>query len=606
MGCCHEGPVGQTIAFDICMDTAHALVHTKACRGDTITAAAPSTARMTLDASRGKHGAFVVDGLPYFPVGSYEDVRTFQNDIGNWSWLETAGNFISVYVQPLSPESSSLPAYLDRCHEMGITALVHLAPLSELPATNSSKVKLLTDFINSVKDHPALLGYYIADEPDAAHAKPPFRYPNIVQHLEDTYRIIKQVDPVHPVALLVNNPAAMHYFVNATDIGGSDPYPCGVPPDYFGPVGIAGSQVNVLNKAGRPALIAPYAFGGSSGCERFPDPAEERVMAYLAAMNGAVGLQFFIHRIKYGPPASWNAALDVGKELAEMASTILAPRADQVGVSVVSKTKGVEAAAWLDLERGILDVAVANVHNVPTAISLVLMNGTAIPAGTVVEVLFQDRTLVVEAGGVLSDVLSAYGTAAYRLVPPALTAGNPALVKGGPPAMAGRTTNSSGLVNPTNIFANPSFEQSTTVGFADGMMLTWAPPWNHAKNPNNCSFSGRADVDARTAVDGLHSLRLLASRDGCGVEVKPIMCKGRGKCTATPTSGATYEFSVWAKSAVAGLELDLIIRAGVSHKVSLTTEWARYSVTGTSNVYAALKQLSEGTVWIDLLQLAEV
>ena len=46
-------------------------------------------------------------------------------------------------------------------------------------------------------------------------------------------------------------------------------------------------------------------------------------MAYLAAMRGAVGLQFFIHRFKYGPPQAWAAALEAGRELVELSPAML-------------------------------------------------------------------------------------------------------------------------------------------------------------------------------------------------------------------------------------------------------------------------------------------
>ena len=81
-----------------------------------------------------------------------------------------------------------------------------------------------------VKDHPALLAYYIADEPDGAGFG---MDPRI---LEEVYAYIKRVDPYHPITIVLNCRGSVPRYVHTGDIIMADPYPIGLSQ----PVGCAG------------------------------------------------------------------------------------------------------------------------------------------------------------------------------------------------------------------------------------------------------------------------------------------------------------------------------------------------------------------------------
>ena len=62
----------------------------------------------------------------------------------------------------------------------------------------SKQEKLLREEVNAFRDHPALLSWYISDEP-VGQGVPP-------DSLEFAYSIIKELDPYHPVAIVFMAP----------------------------------------------------------------------------------------------------------------------------------------------------------------------------------------------------------------------------------------------------------------------------------------------------------------------------------------------------------------------------------------------------------------
>jgi hypothetical protein len=67
-------------------------------------------------------------------------------------------------------------------------------------------------------DHPALLGWYISDEPNGNDISP--------DQLEDIYRTVKKTDPWHPVSIVFMSPfISSKEFINSMDIVMADPYP---------------------------------------------------------------------------------------------------------------------------------------------------------------------------------------------------------------------------------------------------------------------------------------------------------------------------------------------------------------------------------------------
>ena len=89
--------------------------------------------------------------------------------------------------------------------------------------------------VDGVKGHPAILGYYVADEPEQALET----CPNVAQQIKARSDLVKLHDPTRPTYVVVSNSAYVpggtiewypyHYLVGTADILGLDIYPCHQP-----------------------------------------------------------------------------------------------------------------------------------------------------------------------------------------------------------------------------------------------------------------------------------------------------------------------------------------------------------------------------------------
>jgi hypothetical protein len=169
-------------------------------------------------------GGLIVNKRQFFPFGFYcyspvyptlpeeEAVRGF--------------NVISPYQKILPETFKDRKAYMDRCAELGMKVHYNLLSVSGGGGvsskidglTDSRKRELLINEVNTFKDHPALLAWYIADEPNGNKISP--------DSLVKIYKLIKETDPWHPVSVVFMAPflSSLKY-ADAMDIVMADPYP---------------------------------------------------------------------------------------------------------------------------------------------------------------------------------------------------------------------------------------------------------------------------------------------------------------------------------------------------------------------------------------------
>ena len=102
-------------------------------------------------------------------------------------------------------------AYLDEAHRQGIKVLVDLRVESKLLSEQEFR-----QIIRTHKNHPALYGWYISDEPEYQRTS--------VDLLSRYYNYCKQEDPIHPVAL-VHSKSPNPKYVNYYDLLMVDYYP---------------------------------------------------------------------------------------------------------------------------------------------------------------------------------------------------------------------------------------------------------------------------------------------------------------------------------------------------------------------------------------------
>jgi len=444
-------------------------------------------------------GGLIVNRLPFFPFGFYcyspvypslpeeEAVKGF--------------NVMSPY-QKIAPETlAERKAYMDRCAELGMKVHYNLLSVSGGGGVGS-KIEGLSDEekrnrliaeIEMFRDHPALLGWYISDEPNGKTITP--------AQLGEIYMTVKKIDPWHPVSIVFMSPfITAKKYSEALDIVMADPYPI---PDH--PVSWPGEVAGLLKtefSGKKPVWIVPQAFGGGELWSREPTLQEVRSMTWQSIINGATGIQYFVRQgLNYFPKsaATWSECGRMAIEVAELTPFLLS---DEESLPVESSTHNVIVSSRI--HKGQLIIMAVNKINQPVnAVLRVkgLANGEA-------RVLFENRTISFRSGSV-TDQLSAFGSQIY-------------LINIKPEKQTSETLN-------LNLINDAGFEDLSSPGL-----------------PSACYARPGGDrgatyfLDTRDYFEGNHSLRIRTPMQDNSLAIRffPFYVK----------AGASYTISIFAKS----------------------------------------------------------
>ncbi|MEI6499526.1 MAG: hypothetical protein WCP21_00705 [Armatimonadota bacterium] len=519
--------------------------------------AAPNPNGVVID---NRSRTLLVGGLPFCPQSCYADMQSVKDVIETEPvfGFNTIAPYLSTDLAERRKTRADLLKLFDRCAQVGLYVQLCVHGASRPPHTDE-KWAWLKEEIEAFRNHPALLSYYLADEPELGWAKP--------EDCELAYRKIKEWDPWHPVTMVFCQSEAAARYAKGMDVCMTDPYP--IP---NGPVTAVADYCDRIERdlgSSLPLWVVPQAFGGGEGWRREPSRQEMRVMTYLSYIHNARGIQYFIRRPPSVNPNSPDLWSECRRLMLELSQLTPAMSSSEPQPQVKCDLPQVHVTAFQ--RDGALTVLTANVKNAPAPLTLTLPSAYTGPA----EVLFENRTVEV-AGGKLSDLIDAMSTRVYRVpvAPPP-----PDRVK----------------LDPRNLIFNPSWEEAHNVGTPDGCYVGYgadkAASWY---------------VDPRTAVHGRQSLRLTTPVEGQGMGISPF--------PLALTPGKKYALSIWAKGEREGqkfaFSLDAAKLADTVH--ALTTEWQEYRVEFTASPEAKerrspyLTLQSAGRAWFDVLQVVPV
>jgi hypothetical protein len=503
-------------------------------------------------------GGLIADGLPFFPYGFY------CGPVSNLPEKEVVHGFnmIGPYQDNLPPSYPVRKAYMDRCAQLGIKVQYGVNSLigsghngsKGLEKTAEEKLEILKNEIIAFRDHPALLSWYINDEPDG-QGRPP-------KILEEAYELIHSLDPYHPISIVFMLPSKADAFRNTMDIAMTDPYP--IP----GPADKVLEDVQQYSKAfqyEKSVWLVPQAFGGQEMWPREPTAQEIRLMTYMGLVSGVKGIQYYVHAAGNINPQSvsaWSACSNVAIETAQMASFLLSADA---APAVHSSDPKILTRAFR--YKGNLLIIAVNNENTPKALSL----NTDTAETSEAQLWFENRTVPFENGHI-NDIIDAYGTRVYLIVNKSTT-------------------------DKSNMTLNPSFEKITSPGLAMGSNVTYT---SRQKADNGATFF----IDPRQSVDGMFSLRLVTPADSAGNKIRLV--------PMVMSNGNSYTVSIWAKAKPAEsmptfrLAMDAMEQ---THTYTLTPDWKKYNFTfrapvSSTNVILTLDLIQQGTAWFDMLQVS--
>ena len=517
-------------------------------------------------------GGLIVNKKPFFPFGFYcyspvhhtlpeeEVVRGF--------------NMMSPYQRILPATFNQRKAYMDRCAQLGMKVHYNLLSVSGGGGVGSKiedlmdaeKKALLINEIKAFRDHPALLAWYIADEPNGYGLSP--------DSLRTVYNIVRENDPWHPVSVVFMVPyMSSRKFSDALDIVLADPYP--VPDMPVTMVGNVASSLSSEFRGKRPVWIVPQAFGGSELWGREPTIQEIRSMTYQSIINGARGIQYFVRQgLNLFPKstATWNECGRMAIEIAVLTPWLLS---DEETIPVKSGSQNIHVMSAVN-DRQLLILAV-NRTNSPQKADYSI----SAPVSGRVKVIFENRN-VYAGSGYFSDQLSAFGTQAYLInLKPRVDTLKP---------WSG------------NLIKDPGFEDISSPGIPASCYA-----WN-AGDRGATYF-----LDPREHVEGNHSLRMVTPRENRSVRLRffPFQV----------SPGRTYFISVRAKADPEQRSdgnnkpqyFELSLGEYGSERFALGSEWQEF-VTNVTIPYndtippktnVLLSMPSAGVAWFDLLQVIE-
>jgi hypothetical protein len=380
-----------------------------------------------------------------------------------------------------------------------------------LQGNASSSWAMVEDAVRKLKDHPALLGWYVNDDVIG-------RQQSLCRRL---YLLVRSIDPWHPTfAAVAGSGNAWQYHSDAVDVEGGAAgmtYDVGSYEMYI--ENDPAFEIATISVAW-PLCWTPQWITGFGDGNALAVEGVNRVQGFFTAMYHGKGSLMW----DYWPfsEAAWPYAVQssrwgnaaMGEFGQQMLSSLLDPRVDVT----VDSSSGALVAVELTDDLYCTLLLIGNTGRVPASFGLVSPAGARLAAqsGTDevhVPVLFERRHAVLHDGGMLNETLDGFGTRAIR-INCSLEGGG-----GGPGKGYGDddyskddfATDDGGGPSSSNRLYNPSFEDFETplqpAGYYMSRICSDLYPCGDGNGVTQEPHMHRI-VDPMVARSGGHSLRV--------------------------------------------------------------------------------------------------
>ncbi len=179
---------------------------------------------------------------------------------------------------------------LDAAKKAGVMILGVLY-IGNLPAGHPGNVAVTRYTVSTYKNHEALFGWIIMDEPYyyLTERSPYYAKSDVDAWLANSYRIIREEDPHHPVFVMENGAARYASTAQYADILGIDPY-ISEGANYYDSVYEEVSLAEEAVKGEKPVYAVLQSF---RYYDYLPTASVMRHMVYQARLAGAEGIGYF-------------------------------------------------------------------------------------------------------------------------------------------------------------------------------------------------------------------------------------------------------------------------------------------------------------------------
>lgn len=330
-------------------------------------------AKVSIDAS----GRFLLDGKPYL---QHSLGLEFISDLGVLNAAAAAG-FSDVCIEiNKNITTAQLKSYFDRCAEVGLRVIPWL--------DGNIEIERFREHITTLRDHPALLVWYVFDEPSGD------RFAAANERLALAHELDK------------NHPALINYLGNKLtehmgDIFSTDIYPI---PRSTVHSAIAGVEAMARSAAPehKPVWMWLQGTGYAYSMDREPTPRELSCMVYGSLLAGARGIYYFAQF-----PRSAECWAEMRAMCVEVAA--VAPVLGSLDQAPAVKCEAPAIMARAYRQGGEVWVLALNTRREPCEVKVSLPT-----AATKAEVVFEGREVSL-AGGTISDTFGPFERHVYRL-----------------------------------------------------------------------------------------------------------------------------------------------------------------------------------------------
>jgi hypothetical protein len=353
--------------------------------GDVVVTPGGSSVAVSIDSNR----RFLVDGQPFIPMAVGWEAGPTSPAVARH--LAQAGFNTIVPLLRSTHTISDIRAFLDAATASGLKVIFW--------ADRNVPIATLESWIVGLKDHPALIMWYVYDEPTTSAEW---------QEANDKYNLARTTDPNRPAMVNVTGRSVDISQDWASDVLSMDNYPIGSPSG--GSITEFGVKVETLSQvaaaAGKPSWSWLQNMGYAYFCSREPTGAEAECMAYLTLIHGSRGIMYFSQKPR--TIEQWNELRlltdEVNTLTPALSSTDTAPTvsASSPSIHLLSKSYG-----------GRNYVIAVNESPLPVTATLTSSAAVSVPA----TVLFENRNVGIVNGG-LTDTFAGYQRHVYSSTVP--------------------------------------------------------------------------------------------------------------------------------------------------------------------------------------------
>lgn len=363
------------------------------------------------------------DGQPFFPIGvaagwtgmspsSWRDMSDAGfNTVLFYNWMDITEPYAAgpVWGELPSENHYGFSEFLDEALSADLKVIgvfqndVKHSVVKDYFGGESEALAFIREVCETHRNHPALLAWSPVDEPDMSII------PEYYAPLEWTMALkqaIRRGDPDHPIYGLEMGwrKGAFGHFEDYADYKGFDVYP-----DFGASISSIAARADQLveESGGDKPFISFLKAYSRTPAQAYMSYGE----AYLALIHGTRGIFYWDYR---GSGSIWDTLSAIATEVAALSEILLPPgsRLDVNGENGLCSNSDSPAVENALFENGSGDRFILSVNTSNTTRSGIQFNLDGIVAGTEIEVMFEDRTLIANNDG-FSDDFTGYGRHVY-------------------------------------------------------------------------------------------------------------------------------------------------------------------------------------------------